>query len=955
MTEFEWRKAATEMAALVYRRFLTQVVEAYVIKDRLGGPLGEKTRKKVESETMIDPRIPRLMAISGKGGIAPDPEKQAVYSNFFNVSLLDHLLSVTRGAITLAALDWMGQNPEMDPTVLKRRLCVLAVVAFCHDLDKDLRLPRNTQLETPAVLERMSRYGIDAFLASVEVSLTPDVLRYLVQKVEATQAHRTPPAELPPRAYESLPLYARLADRLDGTWLSTDAETGGLKGVIRLLSGDQSCLHTDLLRNWKPVHLFDPHHPFILDELQKWLSLMSLELSGVSPLIEVHQDGHLFMLIPGDAYHEITANALDRLCHQLPFNLKLDVSNRGVPSLYNGQPSHKEMMEFTENRLTPKNFTDLFKIKNELMASLDPLLDDLLSNIGLPPKWPTNPTGALTTIYATLDHIDPADREWLSRAVHLVLLLNLKVDARPKGSVPSPPEREKQLLTVIRENRPDWITDIPDDASRRTVTALWAATLAAEDVDILDRVWEANGCLLQKWLEGGDNCPGFNRFILREGAAVVAGVRNRLECLLAGKRVAVENESAKGRCIFTDEPVDFNRTINQASGLYGVKVSAFSGREGRPELINSERSHTNVGFASMAEHKIRAEAHEIQGGRESGTPTLVSSPTTSGLFGGLGLTDDRAMGAMSLYDLTRYEVKKGRVLKGIEAYQGRHRMARLERIPEPLKGQVDFLRMLLTAARRLGRPIHLFRGLPTLRKEYFYFDGMPRILVELLGDNGLYLEELPIAIDQLRMAFDLLETNGLGYDVLKRYAAKSTRFGAICLARCHLQDREQKRSELSNRLYREFTTYMEDETIMNEQEGALVRLGRAAAGIQKNPGVKPSANEELMVFKICLDAANEARRIGQEDAASLVYAVAGELETNLVRKQKAWETKIFMDNCFAVAELFVNDVWFGVLEGKSPTQKSRRILSSIYRMAFLKTHHDRVKENRNNTQKEDEK
>ena len=153
-------------------------------------------------------------------------------------------------------------------------------------------------------------------------------------------------------------------------------------------------------------------------------------------------------------------------------------------------------------------------------------------------------------------------------------------------------------------------------------------------------------------------------------------------------------------------------------------------------------------------------------------------------------------------------------------------------------------------------------------------------------------------------------------------------------------------------------TYMEEKEPMNEQDGALVKLGGAAAGIQRNPGGVASANEELMVFKICLDAANEARRIGQEDAASLIHAIAGELETNLVRKDKAAarihrEKKSLVDGCFAVAELFVNDVWFGVLGGKSPTQKSRRILSSIYRMAFLKTHHDRAQEKRNENPKEE--
>ncbi|EDN72331.1 hypothetical protein BGS_0045 [Beggiatoa sp. SS] len=50
--------------------------------------------------------------------------------------------------------------------------------------------------------------------------------------------------------------------------------------------------------------------------------------------------------------------------------------------------------------------------------------------------------------------------------------------------------------------------------------------------------------------------------------------------------------------------------INQATGL-GVQISAFSGRDHRPELLTSDKPHTVVSPVSMAEHKIR---HDIQGG-----------------------------------------------------------------------------------------------------------------------------------------------------------------------------------------------------------------------------------------------------------------------------------------------------------------------------------------------------
>ena len=142
---------------------------------------------------------------------------------------------------------------------------------------------------------------------------------------------------------------------------------------------------------------------------------------------------------------------------------------------------------------------------------------------------------------------------------------------------------------------------------------------------------------------------------------------------------------------------------------------------------------------------------------------------------------------------------------------------------------------------------------------------------------------------------------------------------------------------------------------MGEQEGALVKLGTAAAGIQKNPGARASSSDELLVFKICLDAVSAAKKESQTDTISMSYAVAGELETNLVRREKAGKRenrkgKSLMEGCEEVADIFVNQVWKGVFKDKYPSQKSRRVMSSIYRVAFIKAHKE-MRETQNQTDK----
>jgi hypothetical protein len=606
------------------------------------------------------------MAVSGKGGWSEDQKDREKYAKSTNVTLLDHLLSMARGALMLAALDWLGRNPEMNSEVLKHRLRVIAVLAFLHDLDKIIGLERDTALPLTAVEEALQQYGLAAFLAGGAIILSADQIRYLIEKVEASQSFRNPPAALPPRESEVLTGYVALADKLDGIWLASDPINGGLKGMLKRLKEDQT-LHIDLLRQWRPLEIFDPHHPFLLDELHRWLSDLSLRLTGVPPLVEVHQDGRLFMLLPETGFADIVAKAISSVCRQLPFQLELNISNRGLPELLNGQPDHAELQTFIE-ALPARELGRLLLLKAELKESLTPKLDALLGNLGLAPRWPKI-SGALITSYASLDDMGESARSRLKQAAHLVLLLNLNLPAGKKTGLPDYADREQSLLKIVNRSRPDWIEAIEDNASRRVITALWVLAVAETDRELEAAIW-GEFSLLKHWLEGTGAQPGFNRFIRGRGAQVVASVERHFQQLLSGQRVRADNEDDRRRCLFTDQPVPFDDSIDEALGLYEVKISAFSGRDNRPETLASERAQTHVSSISTAEHKLRAQAHERQGGKAEGVATLISSPATLGLFGGLGMTSDAAMRGLSIYDLSRQEMKKGTVYYGLEGYRG---------------------------------------------------------------------------------------------------------------------------------------------------------------------------------------------------------------------------------------------------------------------------------------------
>lgn len=932
-------KKANLVAGEVYTRFMSEVVENHVLTERAGRVLGDKEKSAITQNKQIDTRVIYLMSLSGKGGHSDNPELNERYAKNHNVTLLDHLLSVTRGALMLAALDCLQQNPDMDTALLTKRLNVLAAIAFLHDLDKMLQLPRNETLTVEHVEGALKRYGITGFLGDID--LPADQVRFLIEHAEDSQKHRNPPAIEPSREYKTaVERYVKLADKLDGIWHEKGAESG-LQALIERLQKDQS-LMSPVLEQWEPLEIFDPHHPFLLDELQRSLSFASVRLAGIPPLLETHQDGRLFMLLPNESFDAIKKYALDRLTSSnvLPFSLELNISNRGIPELLNGLPDHLGLIDFLQ-KLDRKELGRLFQISNIWIAQITPLMDDKLQGIDLRPTWP-NLTGQMSTPYPDPASLSEFAQRKLLESAHLALLLNVKLPINKKNGLPDYEQREQALLDLLDEPLPEWLTSMDDARSRRLLIPLCITALAHENTELQAKIWGDEG-LLKQWLEGDEEQAGFNQFFAGEGVQILQEVQNHFDQLLQGKRVTPADESVKGRCLFTDAPA---ATIMSSSlNLYEVKVSAFSGRDGKPDSVSApSKGVVPIGLVSLAEHKLRKSVYAIQGGKPSGVPTLVSSPVTTGLFGALILNDEQNFQALSSYDLSRKVVEKGKVnYRGLELYRQRYRISRLERILEKTEAQINTLRLLLQSCQRIGRPLHVFRGLPTPQKAFFYFDAMPTLLKNLIGGNELRIEQISGAIERLSMAQTLAETSGLGYDLLSLFATRKTRFKATALIWCFTRDvqRDTKSAQKAASMRSlQFQILQLQESVMSDQDGALVRLGEAAMQIQRIPLAQSSTSEEMLVFNLCLDSALQLRGLNIGDEASLIAGLAGELETNLVRKEKMSASKYrggatLEKACMDYATQFVTDVWQGVLGGKPPAQKSRRLLGSIYRMAFL--------------------
>ena len=939
---------ANQLAKQVFSDFMEQVVGQYVLNDRVS-PVKEVDKPLLAAGKIINLDTIKLMSLSGKGGYDSDSEKFARYRKNSNITLLDHMLSVTRGALVLATLSWLHTDPDMDETAAIERLKVLAVTAFLHDLDKMLQLPRNEALTLEHVELAMRRYGIAEFLGAIQLSA--EQLRFLIEQVETSQAFRHPCKQEPKRAYGvDAKRYAQLADKLDGLWCA-DGSRQGLDSIVAYMQGSNA-LADEMLTQWQAVDIFDPHHPFLLDELQRNLSYACRMESGIPPLLETHQDGRLFMLLPTSHAAAIIKRGIARLLDCLPFNLELTISNRGIPELRNGQPDFERYIRFIDE-LDRRELGRLFLLSNSLIDVLTPAMDADFSRVGLQPRWPSKISGQMSTPYPNPDELDGHGMPLLFKAAQVTLLLTLKLPVTKKNGLPDYAQREQQLLDTLGMDLPEWLEQLADTQSKRILLGVWAVAATYEDADKQALIWGEQG-LLQTWLEGMEEQAGFSQFFAGEGVDVLNAVKRHFSQLLSQQRLHPEDEKVTGRCLFTDAPT--GTLISSNLNLYEIKVSAFSGREGKPDSITApSKGEVPISLISLAEHKLRQEAFAIQGGKPSGVPTLVSSPVTTGLFGALVLDDQTLFKALSSYDLNRKKVETGKaVYRGLEVYRYRYRLARLERIPERTEDQIKTLHLLLRACLRVGRPLHLFRGLPTPQKAFFYFDAMPRILQNLIGANELRLEQIPAAIKRLEIAETISSAAGLGYDVLTLYAMKQTRFAACALVWGYAEDRlEDKKLASAMRYLQSQMIQSQQECVqeneMSEQDGALVRLGRAATVIQYMP-TRHTHSEELLVFNLCMEtaASSLSLRQPQSDRSSLINGIAGLLVVNLDRKGKRGfglnRDDLLEEACLTFAEQFVDEVWFGVLGGKPPAQKEKRLLSAIYRMAFVQTHREAAKQ-----------
>ncbi len=954
----------------VYAKFLEIVVRDHVFspeeRTRGAGHLGEQAAADVAKGKRIDGRVPYLARVSGKGGWDKDPEKRQRYARFTNVSLIDHLASVVRGAITFAWIDLSAAGaPE---TEIAGRLPKIAAAAFLHDLDKILRLERADRLTAAHVATGMERYGAGKFLAAFGQSLDPAMMLSAIHAAETSRAGElTQGGAILDRTFKDDLVYVRLADRLDGKFLDTSPQGGGIGGVLKELETFDAGLRSGALKGWRLVRVDDPHTPFLLEELLAGLSMECKARHGHPPLLEIHHDGRLLCLIPEKDGDALIAGALGRATRPIGAGMKMrvDVNKRGYVDILDARGTLDDLRGAFEDRMETRDREKFLQLSIDFARERAGDVAAMLAPYGGAPRFPNldKAPGRRVAVWSGLDAGDDAMKRFHSDACRVVATLGC-ADPDDDLGIPDADAREEELRTVLTARGvaiPDWIAEQGNKLDRWTLLAALAAAAAAANPEFREALLGGEG-LVKLWLEGdGGARPGLVAKIPESGSALAEAVTAHYRALMTGKIVRAADEAAPGRCHFTNQPVSDAAKISTKTALYGVKISAFSGRMGRPESFAAVRQETLAAPIAEAEHRLRKKLSN--GGGEGDVPVLVSSPSASGLFGAIAFDAANEPSELSFHDMLRLKKEDRPTFSDIDGLKYRSRVGRYEVMPSRLikvgttPGQISFVKMAMECALRIGRPIHVFRGLPMPNPAFAVFDFLPPAIEAALRGREFRLEQLPEKITLLRGLEAIAGATGFGVDLALAVADPATRFAAACdaLARYEkLADTDQKNVREIGRIVKtmieeRMNMALEGKSPLSPTDNALVAFGHAIAEVQRMRYSSDGDTVPETCIREALDRAEEMMGLGQSARESLIAAIAGNIEKELNRRDlflpslKKSEAKK-QDALAAAVTIFVDQVWPGAFKGQPPSSRLRRTAIATFRWAFMSESRKRFQE-----------
>lgn len=952
------RKDRQDTNKLVQKVIFTlhkELIAGGMMLDRMDSLSVEK-QKQIAAEKCIDARVPLWVSKSAKGSVK-------FVKTHRNVSLADHAVSVMTGAVSFAAYWLVSEGCAIDDK-LERQLFMIGLVGLLHDLNKlhdDVYVLSDARVLVD-VEALYDRWQLAPKLTQYGVLISAQEIFQLINCVEAgTALAGTDNGLVDATLRQRCRTFVRLADQLDGRFY-TLGKDGGVAGVLAKLAewekmdqGFVSCLG-----HWHHVHIYDSAHPYLLDRLQTQLFQQCLEINGVSPLLSIHHDGALDVLIPDEDKSAVIDSALKGLKRTLlSCGFKIVFSTTKQPNLMEGQPDWEEL---TEHLVSDENTKDVLALLSVSAGEVSFFSDRLINDsYALRFNEKAQKTTSATVMPIFPEEDDEASTEFYQLSSLISLLLR-HTSQNKKIKVISEQERLDQVEVTLRDH--GYSLTVPDvlvhPLSKSTWISMQIAAYMMDDQELYDGLFS----LLNLFYKGAKPDESKTPFIgiisgLKEDVAKqrVSSVICRFEALLNNKPYFPDESqlpSDSQCCLITGEPTQGR--IEAKDELYSIKISQFSERNGRHAAIGDPKGVTMLSPTSYCEYQLRTHRHDNAKGD---MPVLICSPSTNGLFPGVRFTDETAADKevfLSTYDLCR-EDRKNTVLYGPEIFNRRLFLARQESMPYKFVEQLDWLERVIKSVRRTGRPFHIFRGLATPRPEILYIDCLLPQLQKLCGNkSGFRIEELSWLYNEVRFFKTIIDARGT-FILIRAMLSTETQFGALCQAKCLLEDHVAEKesqnkvqglgqfrsaiTEVNNRIYQ-----LKSENYMTARDNGVLQLAQLAARIQKGFGSTASRSEQTLLFSLMMDTVKTQLKYKLPMGDILKKAIIGNIEHKLsgskyIGKSEYRDGQSLLEACDALAECFISLLWEPVLKSRLPNSQLKKQLMEIYRVEMLMTYQSR--------------
>lgn len=984
--------------------------EKKILEMRDGEALPEKKRNEIARQSKIDSRPLLLSSISGKGGWHQDSQIMESRSRFDNVSLLDHMVSVARGAMVFEGIsiaerlsgmpdfrlsldEGLSFKSEKERAGLLKgymttRLGYAFALGFLHDANKIDGVDSNKEMGSAEIEKIAITLGVDDFLEKIskipgaenlrgrlgrgETLWDPAAMAYEISMVESNTSYSQSLRETGAVPYEQAARAVRLADRLDGKFL-----LGGAKAALEELSSVVKSFGPELangLGDWEEKTIREPQFPMLLDELRREISRACWSKEKVWPLICMTRDGELTALLPKGKADEIWEDAVDGVIRErLPFRPSVMVNNRLALSISGGAKTLEDVRQALEGGERILSISKAFKetleqpdangviwlgtwnsISQDAMGTEKPdpnSVKEMLKEMGAVPAleslsgksfWLQGGKGS-----------SAKNRGGMALACVAVIAWDPDI---PKGIKARTPQQRmldwEKAASALGVSMTFPMSQILQDEK----TTLGAATFAVLDVLSSPQFHGESSQAKANWDAMMNLAESFFLEVepFQTMATMSGNAKNELRQRFLGESpVGPQTGKPSGteyRCIFTDEIVGEDRKLEAEFLLPHIKSSAFSGRSGRPDHLMSApaKGVTHVGVMAQIEGALAAAGMGMSG--EIGI--RVVSPNGSGLFG--TIERQRAKGNVrgySSFDLLRESASDGLVFSGMESYFQPMRVGTAEKFPGKLfnkkddkESQAGFFLRWMKAARRYGKPIHLFRGLPEHRKEFFFCDCMPSELEEIVGGSGLRIEQLGVAIDRLEAVISIVES--LGQDaakiVLGDRSSKSVPLMAMLRRLEQAKDGGVHVSRAIGMVKGWISNLEQEGKNMDKNLGAgLAECAKSFAVAQRTSGWDMSNSEAGMCWNLSWEGLEQSKRMGLSEEESLAI-IAGHVEKSLDRKGKLARGEAAASAIETGVRAFLR-LYGGPLKRKTPASREMGVLRDAYMWIFEREIKERIR------------